>query len=41
MTDPITTASTSSASTAGSSHRGTRFTMTAYKAAGTAGPDKI
>src|SRR5579863_962522 len=34
MTVPTTTMSTSSRSTAGSSHRGTRFTVTAYKPAG-------
>jgi hypothetical protein len=38
MIVPITTSSTSSASTAGSSHRGTRFTTTAYKAAGEEDP---
>jgi len=31
MIEPITTVSTKSTSTAGSSHRGSRFTMTAYK----------
>jgi hypothetical protein len=31
MIAPITTVSTSSTSTAGSSHRRTRFTLTAYK----------
>ena len=41
MIDPITTVSTKSTSTAGSSHRGTRFTMTAYKAADAPRPDKI
>src|SRR5579863_4778457 len=38
MTVPITTMSTSSTSTAGSSHRGTRFTLTAYKPSGEEDP---
>jgi RNA 2',3'-cyclic 3'-phosphodiesterase len=38
MTVPVTTVRTGSTSTAGSSHRGTRFTMTAYKAAGETDP---
>jgi RNA 2',3'-cyclic 3'-phosphodiesterase len=38
MTDPITTIRTRSTSTAGSSHRGARFTMTAYEPAGKTDP---
>jgi len=40
MTDPITTMSTSSASTAGSSHRGARFTVTSLVQARTDAADQ-